>query len=204
MRKPTGKNNTGSGQQIVAMNYESHVHPLITISTLPAFCSMLSHIVLPCNANENNTTNTHDGDDNENDNEADDEALQNEESNDQGLPSNTDLHYFRDGIKPTWEDPANRGGGRFIVRVRKNLSARLFEWLLFSLLVKDDQHLGEQVCGAVLSSRYSEDLIAVWCSKLVSDNEFVANAMRERLRSVLQLPTSHPIDYKPHDQSMRK
>ena len=31
------------------------------------------------------------------------------------LSSTTDYHFFRDGIKPTWEDPKNAKGGKWIV-----------------------------------------------------------------------------------------
>jgi len=33
------------------------------------------------------------------------------------LSSTTDYHFFRDGIKPTWEDPKNAKGGKWIVSV---------------------------------------------------------------------------------------
>ena len=43
------------------------------------------------------------------------------------LPSATDYHFFREGIKPTWEDPSNSRGGKWIVRLRKGLSSRYWE-----------------------------------------------------------------------------
>lgn len=44
------------------------------------------------------------------------------------LSSTTDYHFFRDGIKPTWEDPKNAKGGKWIV------SAKSFSTLMFLLL----------------------------------------------------------------------
>ena len=32
------------------------------------------------------------------------------------MPPSTDLHIFRSGVKPMWEDPGNRLGGKFVVR----------------------------------------------------------------------------------------
>jgi translation initiation factor 4E len=43
------------------------------------------------------------------------------------LPNGTDYHFFREGIKPTWEDPSNAKGGKWIVRLRKGLSSRYWE-----------------------------------------------------------------------------
>ena len=40
------------------------------------------------------------------------------------LPTTTDYHFFHEGIKPTWEDPNNARGGKWIVRLRKGLASR--------------------------------------------------------------------------------
>lgn len=36
----------------------------------------------------------------------------------------TDIHMFRSGVKPLWEDPANRRGGKWVVRLKKGWVAR--------------------------------------------------------------------------------
>ena len=40
---------------------------------------------------------------------------------------NLDLHMFKDGIKPMWEDAANKIGGKAMVRVHKSLAPRCWE-----------------------------------------------------------------------------
>lgn len=40
------------------------------------------------------------------------------------LSSHSDFHLFKQGIKPMWEDEANRYGGKWIVRLRKGLASR--------------------------------------------------------------------------------
>jgi len=40
------------------------------------------------------------------------------------LSNTTDYHMFRSGIKPTWEDPNNAKGGKWIVRLKKGLSSQ--------------------------------------------------------------------------------
>ena len=35
------------------------------------------------------------------------------------LPLNSDIQFFRAGIKPVWEDPANTNGGRYAGRPRR-------------------------------------------------------------------------------------
>lgn len=36
----------------------------------------------------------------------------------------TDFHLFKNGIKPTWEDPQNERGGKWMVRLKKGLASR--------------------------------------------------------------------------------
>ncbi|RXH76126.1 hypothetical protein DVH24_019014 [Malus domestica] len=46
------------------------------------------------------------------------------------LPSPTDLHLFKDGIRPLWEDSANCNGGKWIIRIKKAVSGRFWEDLV--------------------------------------------------------------------------
>lgn len=175
MNKPANRGQLG------ATNYEMHIHELITVDSVGGLLSGISRLNF-ADAPEDSADTKSSG----------------------KLAQNTDIHFFRHGIKPTWEDEGNLGGGRFHIRLRKGIAPRLFEWLLLSLSNTTRGQWGEQVCGVVLSSRFSEDILAVWCTKLITDSEFAAGAMRQQLRSTLQLPANHVIDYKPHDQSMRK
>ena len=46
------------------------------------------------------------------------------------LPNTMDYHLFKTGIKPIWEDPANRRGGKWMVRLRKGIASRYWEDLV--------------------------------------------------------------------------
>lgn len=41
-----------------------------------------------------------------------------------------DYHLFKSGIKPMWEDSANRRGGKWMVRLRKGIASRYWEDLV--------------------------------------------------------------------------
>lgn len=198
---PTGQwtfwymNKPATRGHIAPSNYESHIHELVTVDTVHSVCSALSHISLPSCPSDVVLDSS--------EQESDHQVERVSTGDSKSSPSNIDLHFFRRGIKPTWEDTENSGGGRFFIRLRKGLAARFFEWLVLALCSPDHQDWSEQVCGVVLSSRYSEDLLAVWCKRSASQSEFLAGAVRERLRGVLQLPAAHPIEFKPHEQSMR-
>jgi translation initiation factor 4E len=46
------------------------------------------------------------------------------------LPNTSDYHIFKDGIKPMWEDDANRWGGKWLVRLKKGLATKYWEDLV--------------------------------------------------------------------------
>ncbi|EGG06225.1 uncharacterized protein MELLADRAFT_29223, partial [Melampsora larici-populina 98AG31] len=72
-----------------------------------------------------------------------------------------DIHLFSNPIKPVWEDPNNVKGGKWTIRLRKGLSDRLWESLVFSLIGEEGIET-QEICGAVLSIRKDEDLMTVW------------------------------------------
>ncbi|KAG8258695.1 Eukaryotic translation initiation factor 4E type 2 [Homalodisca vitripennis] len=69
------------------------------------------------------------------------------------LQSHCDFHLFKTGIKPMWEDEANKLGGKWIVRLRKGLASRCWENLILAMLGEQFM-VGEEICGAVVSIRF--------------------------------------------------
>ena len=114
----------------------------------------------------------------------------------------TDYHFFRSGIKPTWEDPSNAAGGTWIVRLPQGLSSRYWEEICFALIGGQFQGVPDgEVCGAVLSVRYSEDILGIW-NKSANDREIVER-LRDAIRRCLQLPAQANLEYKPHQNSLQ-
>lgn len=116
------------------------------------------------------------------------------------LPVNTDVHVFRNGVKPVWEDPMNARGGKWMVRLRKGLAARLWEHLIMAVL-GDQFELGGEICGAVLSIRSHEDILSVWNQS--AQDEQSKMKIKETIRKVLMFPPHAVLEYKAHDQSMK-
>jgi translation initiation factor 4E len=99
------------------------------------------------------------------------------------LPSPCDLQIFRHGVQPLWEDEANRLGGKLYFRVRKGQSSRMWEDMLLALI--GGQFHGCGLCGAVISTRFSEDCISIW-NKDARD-EGALQVLRDTVRRVLKL-----------------
>ncbi|CAH9078803.1 unnamed protein product [Cuscuta epithymum] len=116
------------------------------------------------------------------------------------LPSPTDLHLFKEGIRPLWEDAANFNGGKLTIRFKKAVSGRFWEDLVLAL-VGDQLDHSDNICGAVLSIRFNEDILSVW-NRNASDQQAIA-AIRESIKRHLKLPTAYEINYKAHDASLR-
>lgn len=64
-----------------------------------------------------------------------------------------ELHLFKSGIKPMWEDPSNVKGGKWVIRLRKTKIDRAWENACMAML--GEQFLvGPEICGIVLSTRF--------------------------------------------------
>jgi len=116
------------------------------------------------------------------------------------LASHSDFHLFKMGIKPMWEDEANKFGGKWIVRLRKGLSSRCWENLVLAMLGEQFM-VGEEICGAVVSIRFQEDILSIW--NRTACDQAVTNRIRDTFRRVLNLPAGTAIEYKAHNDSIK-
>ncbi|KAE9007253.1 hypothetical protein PR003_g16410 [Phytophthora rubi] len=115
------------------------------------------------------------------------------------LPNTMDYHLFKTGIKPMWEDAANRRGGKWMVRLRKGIASRYWEDLVLAI-VGEQFDVGNEICGAVISIRYNEDIISLWNRN--ADNNEACYRIRDTMRKVLNLPQFVALEYKRHDMSL--
>ena len=92
------------------------------------------------------------------------------------VKSTTDFHLFKHGIKPTWEDPQNEKGGKWMVRLKKGLSSRYWEDIVLAI-IGEQFDVGHEICGAVISVRAAEDILSVWNKN--SDNAEAKTKIRQ-------------------------
>jgi translation initiation factor 4E len=78
------------------------------------------------------------------------------------LPVVSDYHFFKEGIRPVWEDEENKHGGKWIMRLKKGVADRYWEDLLLALIGDQFAEASEEVCGAVVSVRSGEDVFSIW------------------------------------------
>lgn len=130
----------------------------------------------------------------------------------------TEFHLFKDGISPFWEDPLNKAGGKWTLRLKKGISARYWEDILLAV-IGEQFDVGSEICGVVLSVRINEDIISIW--NKTADNVEAVNKIRfyvqfsssliiliyfsrnrEQIRRIVRLPNVIPIEYKRHQDSL--
>ena len=99
------------------------------------------------------------------------------------LKDHCNLRVFKRGIKPLWEDPMNKTGGKWVVRgvpkeTRKELWTDLITHLIAGRLRDNSQHT---VCGVVMSTRDNGDSMQLWVDgglTLEKDGETPENEAR--------------------------
>ncbi|KAM9108065.1 eukaryotic translation initiation factor 4E type 2-like [Megaptera novaeangliae] len=116
------------------------------------------------------------------------------------LTGHSDFHLFKEGIKPMWKDDANKNGGKWIIQLWKGLASRCWETLILAML-GEQFTVGEEICGALVSVRFQEDIISIW-NKTASDQATTAH-IRDTLRRVLNLPPNTIMEYKTHTDSIK-
>lgn len=78
------------------------------------------------------------------------------------LPTMSEYHFFKFGIRPIWEDDVNKKGGKWVVRLKKGVVDRYWEDLILALIGEQFGDAGEEVCGAVANVRNGEDVLSIW------------------------------------------
>ncbi|KAJ5099663.1 Eukaryotic translation initiation factor [Penicillium argentinense] len=114
------------------------------------------------------------------------------------LPTVSDYHIFKKGIRPVWEDEANKRGGKWIVRLKKGVADRYWEDLLLAMVGDQFAEAGDEVCGAVLSVRGGEDVLSVW-TRIDGGRNI---KIRETIKRLLAFPLDTNIVWKSHDDSI--
>lgn len=102
------------------------------------------------------------------------------------LGSGQDYCLFKEGVRPAWEDVANREGGRWVIggldpSLRSSqLDAMWVEAMLY-LIGAESEH-ESLVNGAVVMVRNRGDKIAVWCRDSSNRMMDIGRELKKRLR----------------------
>lgn len=110
------------------------------------------------------------------------------------LPKGCEFYLFKEGIKPLWEDTANKGGGRFVLHIKKMFANKTWEDILIGLLISDSSNA--KINGLVINVRSWEVLLSVWTSSLDGEDEI--EKYKAWIKKTLKMSKNVQIDYKEH------
>ncbi|KAG0223825.1 translation initiation factor eIF 4e-like domain-containing protein [Mortierella sp. GBAus27b] len=99
------------------------------------------------------------------------------------LGTNSNYHLFKQGIKPMWEDPANKKGGKWSIQLPRNKTMGEIDniWLYTMLAcIGEAFEYEDEVCGVVVSVRKTFLRIALWTRS--SDNQERAMSLGRTLK----------------------
>mmetsp|Transcript_15600 Transcript_15600/g.60979 ORF Transcript_15600/g.60979 Transcript_15600/m.60979 type:complete len:223 (+) Transcript_15600:350-1018(+) len=117
------------------------------------------------------------------------------------LASGSNYHLFKQGIEPKWEDEANKRGGKWIVQFpskqRKDLDKRWL-WCVLALVGENLDDDNDEVCGAVVSIRRSQDKIAIWTKDKTKEGTL---AIGRKFKAAIEWPDM--IGYQSHSDAMK-
>lgn len=109
-----------------------------------------------------------------------------------------DYMFFKDGIKPMWEDPKNIDGGRWLLTIDKIRSKshlnELWQSTLLSLIGSQYDKESSLVNGAVINRRFKVNKLSLWTDN--SKKVEAQNQIGKRFKRALNVDDS--IVYEVH------
>jgi translation initiation factor 4E len=157
------------------LDYSSQIKLVTTFQSIEEFWGAYSHLVRPDSLSQN------------------------------WMKSGLDLHVFRKGIRPVWEDEENKGGGKWMVRLPKGKSALYWENLILAMLGDQFLAASQYICGVVVSIRYKEEILALWIKSTGGDTA-INNYICDIFKKVLQMSGKYEgnvFEYKAHQDSLK-
>lgn len=119
---------------------------------------------------------------------------------------NTDYLMFRKGIRPEWEDPRNRKGGKWVVTLpieddmeeeAEQTWSNLLLHMIGGLFPEDCVEL---INGAIFSIREKHWRISIWCN----DNNNIPRLKRigNKFKELAKLPPKFLFQYQLHEKAI--
>ena len=140
------------------------------------------------------------------------------------LALKSDYHLFKEGVRPEWEDPQNKHGGKWSYQFKEKRQVNIDELWLHTMLAAigetlEDEHDGE-VMGVVVNIRKAFFRVGVWTRTIGKsipgrgDGDVAGGKGRSpekgkdvlmrvgrRFKEVLQLPPSEVLEFSGHTDS---
>lgn len=125
------------------------------------------------------------------------------------LPTGSNLRMFKSGIEPTWEDPANASGGKYVFEVPSGVAIREAWTYTLLALVGETFENNDSICGAVLSLRARNlSTINIWNANAYNSDDIargeaaIQRLIVAKLAENKRQPVTLQLHYQPHQRSL--
>lgn len=120
------------------------------------------------------------------------------------LNTGCDYSLFKKGVRPMWEDNANKQGGRWLLNVDKKTNDIDRYWLevLMCMVGEAFDEYSDEVCGATVNVRPRADKIGIWTADAAHSNSIME--IGRRLKERLNLPSRLGMSYQSHKDTASK
>ncbi|KAF5282752.1 hypothetical protein FQR65_LT02749 [Abscondita terminalis] len=121
------------------------------------------------------------------------------------LKQGCDYSLFKEGVKPMWEDNANKRGGRWLISLEKKQRNNDLDrfWLdIILCLIGEAFENSDEVCGATVNIRAKGDKIGLWTSDATNSTALLE--IGRKLKDRLRIPQKVNIGYQAHKDTMDK
>ena len=110
-------------------------------------------------------------------------------------------HFFKTGVMPMWEDPANKQGGKFTISLVTGADQyrldTVWEELSMALIGEYlDEGVGEQITGCVLGKRRNMAKVSIWTKD--ASNIEALKTIGARIKAMANV--SAVVEYFPHGE----
>lgn len=120
------------------------------------------------------------------------------------LALKNDYMLFQRGVRPEWEDEANKGGGMWKMilpnKLRTEQLDRMWVETLLSMVGEYYGELGDLICGAYLQRRQREDRIQLWTTK---GTEKQIREIGRIFKQAINLSSESQMHYLKHDDQAK-
>ena len=113
------------------------------------------------------------------------------------LKNGCELYYFKEGIKPLWEDPENENGGSFFMHIKKTFANRIWENILFSVAAQNSEEV-RLINGIIIRVLTLEVVFFIWTRKITKEQEA---KMITWVKETAGLSNKIKLEFKPHPRS---
>ncbi|KAL1131773.1 hypothetical protein AAG570_011386 [Ranatra chinensis] len=122
------------------------------------------------------------------------------------LKPGCDYSLFKKGVKPMWEDKANKEGGRWLINLdrkqRENDLDNIWLEILLCMIGEAFEEHSDEVCGATVNIRPKCDKIGLWTAD--ADKSKGEDFFRRKLKERLSISPKQTIQYQIHKDTQVK